>query len=666
MCGICFFYDTTKDSIDNDSVELMVKCLHHRGPDAHRTLKRRYVALGHTRLSIVDIKGGHQPMLSADDRYAIIYNGEIYNYRALKKQLESKNIRLTTESDTEVVLQMFIEYGPQCVAYLRGMFSFAVHDNKTGELFVARDRLGIKPLFYFWDGSYLIAASEMKAIFASGFVEPELNKNSLVNYFKYQFSIAPFTLFENIFELEPGYSLSIEPNGHLSLNHYWDLEFPEQGDYESLQEQIWVEKFKTALDDSVTSHLIGEVPIGAYLSGGIDSATTTCLLKKHYNNEVQSFTIGFDNKLNDESQVAISIANEINVPNLILMVNDDKPGGYLGLLIDALYYLEQPQRVAVDIPYLLLSEFARKNKYNVVFTGDGADEVLAGYDCYRQDSIRVCGNDTNSQLEREQYYLNNYAGIFARQYLQMIVNLHEPSRQQQTIDLYGCYPVWFDTWQILDDFSRNIFCEDFLFGTKPHQQMSQLIERVKPKLVHRHPINQSLYIEAKTRLSGWILWKSDRLSMAHGVEARVPFMDHHLVEIIAQIPPNLKLKGMDEKYILKKTMGDYLPKHPNQFKKRAFYAPIREWFFTSEKIVMLKNYLSDSAIEKAGIFNVRQVNNMIDRITALPNPKTIDDHYTLMRLEWGLMLVLSIQILHWLYVEKHAPCFNVKAKPKNT
>ena len=193
-----------------------------------------------------------------------------------------------------------------------------------------------------------------------------------------------------------------------------------------------------------------------------------------------------------------------------------------------------------------------------------------------------------------------------------------------------------------------------------NSQMGDLVARMKPSLEGRHPLNQSLYIETKTRLSGWILWKSDRLSMAHSVEARVPFIDHKLVELAAQIPPWLKLNGMDEKYILKKIMSEHMPEHPQQFKKRAFYTPIKEWFFTEEKILEIQSYISNASIDNVGIFSSKAVSKMTEEIIALAPPKTYDDYYSLMKLEWGLMVVLTVQILHWLFVEKNAPCFQRK------
>lgn len=657
MCGICFIYNSAKDNVDNPPIESMVASLSHRGPDAQNSVVTGRVALGHSRLSIVDIKGGRQPMSSPDGRYVISYNGELYNFMSLKKELEKKGIKFQSQCDTEVVLNMYIVYGKDCVSYLRGMFAFVIYDRDTGNLFIARDRIGIKPLFYNWNGTSLIGGSEIKAIFASGLVEPQLNLSSIANYFKYQFSVTPFTPFEDVLELEPGHSMIIRPDGEPEISRYWDLEFPRDDEYEYREEWEWEAKLQDGLDDAVVSHMIGDVPIGAYLSGGIDSATTTYMLSRHYRNPVQSFTIEFTNKANDESAIARAIADHIKVPNASMVLDDDRSPGYLNELIDAVYYLEQPQRVAVDIPHYMLSDFVRSKHYKVVYTGDGADEIFGGYDCYRQDMIRVWGNQQQSQAEKEHYYLNAFRDNFSDQFMRHLLFLHQPDRQDSTINKYGCYPVWYDTWQVLNDVADNLFSEDTKRKLQSNLQMDLLIDRMKPNLEGRHPLNQSLYIETKTRLVGWILWKSDRLSMSHGVEARVPFVDHKLVELAAQIPPDLKLNGMDEKYLLKKIMAEHMPAHPQQFKKRAFYTPIKEWFFTEEKIRNISSFISETALNKSGFFSNDAVKEMINTITCLPAPRTNDDYYTLMKLEWGLMLVLTVQILHWLFVEKNAPCF---------
>ena len=657
MCGIAFVFDSRNTSPESTLVEPMVDAIIHRGPDVNSVVARKHAVLGHARLSIVDIDGGNQPLLSQDGRFSIIYNGEIYNYTFLRKQLESQGIQFQTRSDTEVILQLYIQKGPACLRELRGMFSFVIQDEQSGALFMARDRLGIKPFLYHWNGTQLIGASEAKAIFASGLVEPSFNVNTLANFFRYQFSVSPNTLFNGILQLEPGHYMQISPGSSPVIKQYWDLEFPEDGEYEEKSEKQWCDLFENALDDACISHMIGEVPIGAYLSGGIDSATTTYMLNKHYENKLETYTIRFSNTANDESEISRAIAGHLGVANSELVMEDDRKQGYLQDFESALYHLEQPQRVAVDIPHFLLSDLVNRNHYKVVYTGDGADEILAGYDAYRQDYIRQWGNASTDMEQRKDYYMSQFTGDFADEFMQMLLRLHEPETQQKTIDKYGCYPVWHDQWHVLGDVAETLLSDNVKQQFDQDDQMTILIQKTKPAIINRHPINQSLYIETKTRLVDWILWKSDRLSMAHSVEVRVPFMDHKLVELAAQIPPDLKLNAMDEKYILKKIITPHLPQHPQAFKKRAFYTPIREWFFTKDKIEQLSTYLSPEALSKTGYFNVDSVQSFIRKISAYPQPGNPNEFYELMKLEWGLMIVLSVQILHRYFVEKQGACF---------
>ena len=657
MCGICLLYHTDGASAQNQDIDRMVKALYHRGPDDQNSLLRGNVALGHTRLSIVDIKGGAQPMLSQDGRYAITFNGEIYNYQLLKNKLEKDKVEFSGHSDTEVILQMFIKYKEACVNYLVGMFSFAIHDKQTGQLFVARDRLGIKPLFYHWNDKTLSCASEMKSLFATGKIEVAFDPHSIQNYFIYQSSVPPHTPFKSVYELLPGYTLTISPGGKPKLQQYWDLEFPEAGDYEELEEFAWCERFAEGLHEATQSHLIGEVPIGAYLSGGIDSATTSFLLSEYYSDQVQTFTMKFKNPQSDESQISSSIAAHLNLANKEVVLDDDRPGGFMDVLEQALYHVEQPQRMALDVPLHLLSKMVKESNYKVVYTGDGADEILGGYDCYRQDSIRVWGNEINEEEARKHYYLNDYKENFSDDFMRMLMHLHEPERQAKIIEKFGCYPAWHDYWHILDDKMPGLFTESFDSELKNNTQMDVLAEKMKPHVEGLDPLNQSLYIETKTRLPSWILWKTDRMTMAHGVEARLPFMDHKLVELAARIPPWLKLNGMEEKYILRKLLMPNLPAHPYNFKKRAFYTPIREWFFSSNHQALSDVYLSEAALSEAGIFNPQRVKELLDKLLSAGEANDYNAGYRIMKLEWVLLSVLSIQILHRLFIKRTAPCF---------
>ncbi len=661
MCGITLCYHSDKQQADGAIIRRMVKSLAHRGPDALTHIVRGPVSLGHTRLSIVDIAEGDQPMLSDDGRFALVFNGEIYNYQRLRTELEKEGVQFKTRSDTEVVLRLFEHDGLACVSALRGMFAFAVHDQTNGHIHLVRDRLGIKPLFYHWDGDTLLAASEAKALFASGHIDAKLNPSAIRAYFRYQFAVSPQTLFQGIVELPPGHTLSLVPDGKPLLNQYWDLTFPQNDEYESLDETFWSERFVNALDDAAETHTIGDVPIGAYLSGGIDSAATTYLLNRHTptpeTDRVKSYTIRFSNSANDESTLAKNIADHLDVPNETILLDDARKEGFLTEFQQCLYHLEQPQRMALDVPHFMLSGLVQRNGQKVVFTGDGADEILGGYDCYRQDAMRIWGNQQKNTRQRRRYYLNEYRQNFANTHVRFLFEQHRPKKQRTVIRRFGCYPAWNDFWHILDDISTPLFSD--ALQTEDDSAMDALAENMRSNIEGLHPLNQSLYIETKTRLPGWILWKSDRLSMAHSIEARVPFMDHPLVELAARIPPGLKLNGMDEKYILRKVMMPHLPEHPTQFKKRAFYTPIRDWFFTSERQPELNKYLSPQALQKTGYFCEDTVARYLQQISETTQPETMDEYYVLMKVEWILLMVLSVQILHCLFVEREAACFKI-------
>jgi asparagine synthase (glutamine-hydrolysing) len=666
MCGISLIYSSSGATPSAVVIARMNRALQHRGPDAHDVLCRGAVGLGHTRLSIVDIEGGAQPMLTPDGQWAIVFNGEIYNYRELRTELEQQGVLFVTRSDTEVVLHLLQREGLKAAQRLRGMFAYVAHDLSTDTVIIARDRLGIKPLFYHFDGSTLVATSECKAIFASGLVEPKLDVNSIRNYFTYQFAIAPYTTFVGVRELPPGHQLVISKGGVPRIEQYWNLEFPREGEYESLDENFWTKKFADALEDAAATHTIGDVPIGSYLSGGIDSSAMAWLLTRSYPDPLQTFSIHFTNPSMDEAPIYRNIAKHLHVANTEITMDDDRPEGYLADLEQCIYHLEQPQRMAVDIPHFLLSELVRANNYKVVYTGDGADEILGGYDCFRQDMMRIWGNEIADPVQRRAHYLSNYTQDFSRDFVNLLLELHEPKQQQATINKFGCYPVWFDFWNVTADQLPGLFSKDFEQATRDNTQMQSLIADMKPHLDGRHRLNQSMYIETKTRLPGWILWKSDRLSMAHSVEARVPYMDHPLVELAARVPPDLKLNGMNEKYILKKIAQPHLPQHPYEFKKRAFYTPIREWFFTEAHREGMDRYLSTAALEDCGMFVPARVHSLYKQLLASDTPRDGNAYYRVMKLEWVLMSVLTVQILHMQFVRKQAACFGDAAPPVAT
>ncbi len=598
MCGIGAVFHARREPppIDPRCLQRMNRALAHRGPDGEGIWHEAGIGLAHTRLAIVDVRGGQQPMVDMHGTHVLIFNGEIYNYRELRRALARDGERFRTHSDSEVLLALYRREGPRCLERLRGMFAFVVYDRRRRQLFAARDRLGIKPLFYHWDPTrrLLLLGSEMKALFATGLLAPRWDLDTLAGYFYHQFNVPPHTPFAELLELPPGHHLQLQPEGEPEIQRYWRPPFPAAKARPEEDEAHWLERLAASFQDAVCSHTIGEVPIGAYLSGGIDSAAVTWQLGRCLGEDapLHTYSIAFDDPQLDERPRFQAIARHLGVDNRILEMHADPEGGHLDTLARALYHLEQPQRLAVDLPHLLLSRLAAEDGRKVVFTGDGADEIFAGYDCFRQDAMRQMGNQHADPQARERLYLEHFTQYFPPAHMRLLLRLHRPARQRRVERRYGCYPAWYDFWHILAEDAPPLLAPP-LAQRPPLARLEALAERLRPELLSLDPLDRSLYLEAHTRLPGWILWKSDRLSMAHGVEARVPFMDHPLVETVAAMPPHLKLNGMDEKYLLKRLAAPHLPPQDHAYKKQAFYTPIHDWFFaTPAQRERLESYLA--------------------------------------------------------------------------
>ncbi len=645
MCGIAILANYNGDASEAlECVKNMTYSLRHRGPDSRGYIVRGQVGIGHTRLSIVGSDSSAQPMVTEDDRYAITFNGEIYNYKELKRVLEDKGHIFKTMSDTEVVLLGYRQYGCDIVSKIEGMFSFIIHDLERNELFAARDPLGIKPFFYFYKGMEFLAASEIKAIFASGIVQPELNLSSIRAFFNWQFCLPGKTAFLNIQELPAGHYLKMKIGESPKIFQFWDFEFPKEGEYEERPDSFWIDEFGSALCRSVKSHAIGDSDIATYLSGGIDSSTIAWLMSDLLESKTKTFSVHFPDSPLDESGSYRKIAKHLKLDNTQIIL-DNKRGDYFEELIKSTYHLEQPQRMALDVPYLLMSGAVKSEGYKVVYTGDGADEILGGYDCYRRDYLRLIGNSVRDINLRRMLYFDQFSKDLPKSYVKLIFDLHSPRKQLQTKNRFGFYPVWYDFWNVTTKILPSLFSDEFNSQNDFMCELDNAASLVKEKVKGLHRINASLYLEGKTRLPGWILWRTDRMSMANGVEARVPFLDLRLVELCCRLPPSMKLKGMNEKYILKRYAMKHLPKLPSKYKKKAFYTPIREWFFEEKHAEALEHFIGDSALLNRGLFKPEAVHK-ICRILRNAHPRNDSEtEYQIMQYEWILMLVLTTQIL---------------------
>jgi asparagine synthase (glutamine-hydrolysing) len=533
--------------------------LAHRGPDGQGTYIDDHCGLIHRRLSIIDVAGGAQPIYNEDGTKLIIFNGEIYNYRQLRTNLERKGHSFKTNSDTETILHLYEEEGIKCVNSLNGMFSFAIWDKIKKELFLARDRLGIKPLYYAVHDSTIIFASELKAIILNKEIRKDIDLQSLSDYFSFLYVPAPKTIFKNIFKLPAGHTLFCTPGG-LKIEKYWDvlINVPNS----KLSEIQYVDQLLSLLKDSVKGRLMSEVPLGAFLSGGIDSSTVTALMTEGMNSPVNTCTIGFKEHLFDESADARAVAEHLGTNHREHTVKPD----ILGILNKVAWHLDEPFADASSIPTYYLCEMARKN-VTVALAGDGGDEVFAGYTSYiRGTLVEKVKRSIPRQLVR---ILSGTADLFpsTMRGKTFIKSLTTSERQG-----------YYDRWSYFKTDTKQKLFLPIIAKQIEDLDSFRILKPYFDGCGNGDYLSQWQYVDIKTYLVDDILMKVDKMSMAHSLEVRVPLIDHRLVELALSMPPEFKINGHTGKYMLKKCAAGYLTEATINKSKHGFQLPIGQWF----------------------------------------------------------------------------------------
>ncbi len=516
MCGITGVFG----EVDKETLSSMTDVISHRGPDDKGMFLDKDIGLGHRRLSIIDLAKGKQPMFDNEGRYVIVFNGEIYNFKFLKKQLEEKGVHFRTDCDTEVILYMYKLYGKECLKYLNGMFSFAIYDSFGKSLFIARDRLGIKPLYYFKKNDLLVFSSEIKSILEYPGIDKEIDKNSVYEFLFRQYVAAPDTVFKNILKLEAGHYIYLK-EGQFEKKRYWDLGYSETVE----DEEVAINKVKELLENSVKRRLIADVPLGAFLSGGVDSSIIVHLMKKFKGDGIKTFSVGFEEKEFDETKYARLVSEKFNTDHQEIILNSS----HMKLLDKVIYHLDEPLSDFAALPTYLLSEFARK-KVKVVLTGEGGDENFGGYNYYKQ-FLRL-----NKLLPKKVLYNKK---MFAYK------NMENYLRK----DMFGNSSVFLKSKLVGGKFGRGNF------------------------------LNQMLKWDTQIWLPDDLLMKVDKMTMAASLEARVPFLDHKFMEFNASLHPRFK----SNKYILKKAFKNNLPKEVFSREKHGFDVPVNLWFNSVHK-----------------------------------------------------------------------------------
>jgi len=602
MCGITGITGSEKQLLGR-----MMGAISHRGPDQHGMLVDDAVSLGHQRLSIIDVsEKGKQPIHNEKKDIWIIFNGEIYNYQWLKNKLEAKGHRFYTETDTEVMVHAYEEYGASCVKYFNGDFAFCIYDQKNASLFLARDRLGIKPLYYAEHNGQFMFSSEIKSLLENKDFERKVNKKALDQFMAYRHTFGRETMFDNIFRVLPGECLQYNlKTKELGKWIFWDVNTSSENISSRSDEQL-VAEFRQLFEDSVRLRLRSDVPLGAFLSGGLDSSSIVAMMstiKKQgeWKEPIKTFSVGFGYEETDETKFARQISDTFGTEHKEFIV----PASTSKIMPKIAWHCDEPLADPALIPVYILSEQAKKD-VTVILTGDGGDEVFCGYEQekflqklsplkyvpkpFRVSAGAVFRNLPSSMFTKVFKYSKAMGSEGMKRAGNVIANIENLDKSYKEIV------------SICSASERSAI----LTNT---QQDSVLISQKNAPF-----LNKLLYHELKTLLPENMLMKTDRMTMAHAIEGRVPFLDHRLVEFSYSLPSHLKLNGTTEKYIIRKAMGDLLPKQNLERKKQRFYVPIDKWI-KEDLLPQIEPMLSKSAIEQQGLFKHDAIKKMLDKFS---------------------------------------------------
>jgi len=598
MCGITGIVRTDGAPIDRDLLARMNQAIGHRGPDEDGFYFDDGVGLAMRRLAIIDLKSGQQPIHNADRTAWIVFNGEIYNYRDLRKELESRGHRFYTDSDTEAIIHAYDEYGTDCPRYLRGMFALAIWDTRDKSLFLARDRVGKKPLLYAQVNGQLIFGSEFMALLQHPDISREVNYEAIHHYLSFICVPAPLTAYQHIHKLEPGYSLRWQ-NGEIEFNRYWQIDFSKKV---SISEEEAGERVVDLLRDAVRVRLMSEVPLGAFLSGGIDSSAVVALMAAESSEKVKTFSVGFEEQDFSELHHARRVAEYVGSDHHEFIVRPDA----LEILPTLLEHYGEPYADSSAIPTYYVSRETRKH-VTVALNGDGGDECFAGYERYVGMNVAQQYTKLVPAAVRRGVLQNLANG------LPQIESRKNPLRKLQRFAAAGArspaqrYLGWVSAFD--EQAKLNLYSSEFRAETAAFSTVA-FLEPWFAKANGAGVIDASLLADTMTYLPNDLLVKMDIASMTVSLEARSPFLDHHLMEFAASLPERLKLRRMTTKYLLKRVLRRFVPEENLTRPKMGFGVPISHWFRSSMRQFLQETLLSERALSR-GLFNRDAVRRLI-------------------------------------------------------
>lgn len=624
MCGFAGLYDVNDSgrAPERDVLEAMAQQLTHRGPDDHGVFRTGPVGFSHRRLSIVDIAGGHQPMTNVEGNVTIAFNGEVFNFPELRNELKQAGLTFQTESDTEVVAQMYAHHGLDFARHLNGQFALALWDHQRRRLVLARDRIGICPLFYTRTNGKLAFASEIKAL-RPALREPlSFDHNVLDEIFTFWTPIPPHSVFSGIKELEPGHMLVVDESGQ-SMTCYWKWSYPGNTfTYSSAPEAC--EALESILDDATRIRLRADVPVGAYLSGGLDSSCLVSMVNRHASERLTTFSIQFEEDDLDESPYQKLLVEHLKTAHKTVTVSQQQLASHFE---ESMWHIETPILRSAPVAMGILSRLARDSGFKVVLTGEGADECLGGYDIFKEAKVRrFWAQQPDSAwrpllLKRLYPYLSlpkDGAAAYLKRFFGQDLNLASDA-------FFSHLPRWRTTSKI-----KQFYDPDFRASLSATDIQARIRDRFEDDLAGQHPFNQSQLLESRTLMSGYLLSsQGDRMLMKNSVEGRFPFLDHRLIEFASELHPKLKMKALNEKYLLKQTMQKHLPEQIVLRKKQPYRAPDFINFKHPQISGVLDRLLSPESIRAAAVFDPKKV-HFLHRKAASKDRLTIGESQLLM------------------------------------
>lgn len=639
MCGIAGIIDYKGKAASKPVIEAMLCAINYRGPDESGIYLSPVAAIGNVRLSIIDLSTGQQPLSDPSGRYWIVFNGEIFNYPELRELLLKQGRAFQTHSDTEVLVQLYAVYGKECLQMLNGQFAFAIWDKQEEEVFIARDRIGIRPLFYHSSEKGFSFASEIKSLFVQKEVTPEFSAKNLSQIYTFWTAISPGTAFKDIYELSPGHYLIYNRKG-MTISKYWELRFNDRLENISFNDAL--EQFDGLLHDAVRIRLRADVEVAAYLSGGLDSSSTVAFIKKIEPGILNTFSIGFDDKNFDETVYQNEAVNFLNTKHRSIICT---PAEISECFPRVIWHTETPVTRTAPAPMFLLSRLVRENNIKVVITGEGADEMLAGYDIFKEDKIRRFWAKQPDSVIRPRLLTKLYPYLpQMKQANPAILKMFYGYKLEETENpFYSHLLRWNNSNHIKKHFSDLIKAE--IDGYSPLKELEEKLPDNFSKWGH---LEKSQWLETSIFMSGYLLSsQGDRMAMANSVEGRYPFLDYRVIEFCNRLPGDFKLNGLNEKHLLKKLMKNKIPESIIRRSKQAYRAPIKNAFFLNKPPDYVSEMLTRQSFSRAGIFDFNSISNLIAKIEKTGNSSEVEDMV--------LASVISTHLLHDQFIENHHP-----------